>query len=96
MRSCTCKRDFSSRSPISCGKRPNLRLPAVMPSIDTQFTLGLELTRLIPLNLGVSKAASYLMSLARDLQVRMPNFRHNILAGVGIGLCRPLELQWFY
>ncbi|KAI4190440.1 MAG: hypothetical protein LQ346_004910, partial [Caloplaca aetnensis] len=38
-----------------------------MPSINTQFSLGLELTRLIPLNLAASKAAEYIMSLARDL-----------------------------
>ncbi|KAL8770746.1 MAG: hypothetical protein Q9209_003613 [Squamulea sp. 1 TL-2023] len=40
----------------------------IMPAMNTQFSIGLELTRLVPLNLAASKAANLIMSLARDLQ----------------------------
>jgi hypothetical protein len=38
---------------------------------QSQFSLSLELTKLVPVSLVASKAAEAIMSLARDLQVRI-------------------------
>jgi hypothetical protein len=38
---------------------------------QNQFSLSVELTKLVPVSLIASKAAEAIMSLARDLQVRI-------------------------
>ena len=37
---------------------------------DSQFSLGLEITRLAPINLIAAKTAEAVMNIARDLRVR--------------------------